>query len=170
MRGLYLLLLICFFSFHLPSDSFATNETDMFALLSFKSLISNSQFGALSSWNDSLHYCQWQGVSCRNRHANKVTALSLGSLNLSGRISPYLANLTFLKSLSLSDNQTGSTAGIRGSIGYILPEYGMGGRASVEGDAYSYGILVLEMFTGVNPTDERFNDGLNLNMHVEMAL
>ena len=45
----------------------------------------------------------------------------------------------------------------------------MGGQASVEGDGYSYGILVLEMFTGVSPTDERFKDGLSLHMHVEMA-
>ncbi|XP_078166382.1 putative LRR receptor-like serine/threonine-protein kinase At3g47570 [Carex rostrata] len=70
---------------------------------------------------------------------------------------------------SMSSLLTGSTAGLRGSIGYIPPEYGMGGQASVEGDAYSYGILVLEMFTGISPTDERFRDGLNLHMYVEMA-
>ncbi|XP_078151042.1 receptor kinase-like protein Xa21 isoform X2 [Carex rostrata] len=70
---------------------------------------------------------------------------------------------------STSSLLTGSTTGLRGSIGYIPPEYGMGGQASVEGDAYSYGILVLEMFTGVSPTDERFRDGLSLHMYVEMA-
>ncbi|XP_078182291.1 receptor kinase-like protein Xa21 [Carex rostrata] len=104
MRGLHLLLFIYLLFFHLPSNCFATNETDKFALLSFKSLISISPFGALSSWNDSLHYCQWQGVRCGNRHPDRVIALSLGSLSLSGRISPSLANLTFLKSLNLSDN------------------------------------------------------------------
>ncbi|KAF3336375.1 receptor-like protein kinase [Carex littledalei] len=189
MQSLHLLLLICLLSFHLPPNTFATNDTDKFALLSFKSLISNSPFGALSSGNDSHHYCQWQGVSCRNHHANRVTALSLGSLNLAGRISPYLANLTFLKSFNLSDNQL--TGNIPAELGHLsvnnlvgnipstiegydcnlsfLLEYGMGGRASVEGDVYSYGILVLEMFTGVNPIVERFKDRLNLNMHVEMA-
>ncbi|XP_078149271.1 receptor kinase-like protein Xa21 [Carex rostrata] len=106
MQGLHLLLqLICLFSFHLPSNSFNINETDKFALLSFKSLMSNGSFEALSSWNGSLHYCQWQGVRCGNRHPNRVTALSLGSFNLSGHISPSLGNLTFLKSLNLSDNQ-----------------------------------------------------------------
>ncbi|KAJ1690921.1 hypothetical protein LUZ63_015076 [Rhynchospora breviuscula] len=62
-----------------------------------------------------------------------------------------------------------STGGIRGSIGYIPPEYGMGGRPSVEGDVYSYGILLLEMFTGVSPTDERLRDGVSLHKHVKMA-
>jgi hypothetical protein len=46
----------------------------------------------------------------------------------------------------------------------------MGGEASIEGDAYSYGILVLEMFTGRRPTDDIFKDGLNLHNFVKMAL
>ncbi|KAJ1689488.1 hypothetical protein LUZ63_013643 [Rhynchospora breviuscula] len=62
-----------------------------------------------------------------------------------------------------------STGGIKGSIGYIPPEYGMGGRPLVEGDVYSYGILLLEMFTGVSPTDERLRDGISLHKHIEMA-
>ncbi|KAJ1688834.1 hypothetical protein LUZ63_012989 [Rhynchospora breviuscula] len=62
-----------------------------------------------------------------------------------------------------------STGGIKGSIGYIPPEYGMGGRPSVEGDVYSFGILLLEMFTGVSPTDEKLRDGLSLHRHVELA-
>jgi serine/threonine protein kinase len=45
----------------------------------------------------------------------------------------------------------------------------MGGQASMQGDVYSYGILLLEMFTGISPTDESFKDGLSLRNHVEMA-
>eukprot|EP00253_Pinus_taeda_P033266 PITA_33266 len=40
-----------------------------------------------------------------------------------------------------------------GSVGYIAPEYGTGGRSSMKGDVYSYDILVLEMITGKKPTD-----------------
>jgi serine/threonine protein kinase len=43
-------------------------------------------------------------------------------------------------------------------------------EASRQGDVYSYGILVLEMFTGRRPTDEIFKDGLNLHNFVKMAL
>ena len=46
----------------------------------------------------------------------------------------------------------------------------MGANASTMGDVYSYGILVLEMFTGRRPTDEMFKDGLNLHNFVKMAL
>ncbi|XP_030964821.1 probable LRR receptor-like serine/threonine-protein kinase At3g47570 [Quercus lobata] len=63
-----------------------------------------------------------------------------------------------------------STIGLKGSIGYTAPEYGIGGEASTEGDVYSYGVLVLEMFTGRRPTNDMFRDGLNLHNFVKMAL
>ncbi|KAM7469622.1 hypothetical protein LguiA_007805 [Lonicera macranthoides] len=63
-----------------------------------------------------------------------------------------------------------SSIGIKGSIGYAAPEYGMGGAASKCGDVYSYGILLLEMFTGRRPTDDMFKDGLNLHNYIKMSL
>ncbi|KAM7469567.1 hypothetical protein LguiA_007750 [Lonicera macranthoides] len=63
-----------------------------------------------------------------------------------------------------------SSMGIKGSIGYAAPEYGMGGAASKCGDVYSYGVLLLEMFTGRRPTDDMFKDGLNLHNYIKMAL
>ncbi|KAM7469619.1 hypothetical protein LguiA_007802 [Lonicera macranthoides] len=63
-----------------------------------------------------------------------------------------------------------SSMGIKGSIGYAAPEYGMGGAASKRGDVYSYGVLLLEMFTGIRPTDDMFKDGLNLHNYIKTAL
>ncbi|CAL9175598.1 receptor kinase-like protein Xa21 [Musa acuminata AAA Group] len=59
---------------------------------------------------------------------------------------------------------------LRGSVGYAAPEYGMGNKVSTEGDVYSYGTLLLEMFTGKRPTDDGFKEGLNLGRYVEVAL
>ena len=71
-----------------------------------------------------------------------------------------------------SGGQSGTTSivGPRGSIGYIPPEYGMGGEISTEGDIYSYGIVLLEMLTRKRPTNEEFSDGLTLRKYVEASL
>jgi serine/threonine protein kinase len=51
-----------------------------------------------------------------------------------------------------------------------LSEYGIGNEASIYGDVYSYGILLLEMFTGRKPTSSEFGEMLSLHKHVQMAL
>ncbi|KAF8113426.1 hypothetical protein N665_0050s0076 [Sinapis alba] len=63
-----------------------------------------------------------------------------------------------------------SSAGVRGTIGYAPPEYGMGGQPSVKGDVYSFGILLLEMFTGKKPTDESFSGDYNLHSYAKSVL
>ncbi|XP_057973940.1 putative receptor-like protein kinase At3g47110 [Malania oleifera] len=62
-----------------------------------------------------------------------------------------------------------STNGLRGSVGYIPPEYGMGEKASTAGDVYSYGVMLLELFTGKSPTHEDFEGGLSLSKWVQWA-
>ncbi|XP_074293724.1 uncharacterized protein LOC141620865 [Silene latifolia] len=63
-----------------------------------------------------------------------------------------------------------STIGVRGTVGYVAPEYGLGSEASTDGDVYSYGILLLELMTGKRPTDNMFKEGLNLHIYAKAAL
>lgn len=46
----------------------------------------------------------------------------------------------------------------------------MGNEASTSGDVYSYGILLLEMFTGLRPTHCMFGDGITLHNFAKSAL
>lgn len=46
----------------------------------------------------------------------------------------------------------------------------MGIKPSTSGDVYSFGILILEIFTGKRPTNEIFKDGFNLHNFVTPAL
>ncbi|XP_042514351.1 LRR receptor-like serine/threonine-protein kinase EFR [Macadamia integrifolia] len=79
------------------------NETDRLALQEFKKQIYDP-YGALSSWNDSIHFCNWMGITCGHRHQQRVIKLDLQGKGLGGNISPFIGNLTFLRFLSIANN------------------------------------------------------------------
>ncbi|CAN1838498.1 Probable LRR receptor-like serine/threonine-protein kinase At3g47570 [Linum perenne] len=82
----------------------------------------------------------------------------------------HVSDFGLARFLSTVKNPSSNTIGIKGTIGYAPPEYGMGNEVSIQGDVYSYGILLLELFTGRRPTDETFSDGLSLHNIVKNAL
>ncbi|KAH9603901.1 hypothetical protein KSS87_017985 [Heliosperma pusillum] len=49
-------------------------------------------------------------------------------------------------------------------------KYGLGSEASIAGDLFSYGILLLELMTGKSPTDSMFKDNYNLHIYADAAL
>ena len=82
-----------------------TNETDLLALHKFKESVPHDPNNILSSWNDSMHFCNWHGVTCGLRH-RRVTALDLEGYKLRGSLSPYIGNLSFLRSINLQNNSS----------------------------------------------------------------
>ncbi|XP_059307951.1 probable LRR receptor-like serine/threonine-protein kinase At3g47570 isoform X1 [Lycium ferocissimum] len=93
----YLTFLPCMFTLH------NGNETDRQALLAIKAGITEDPYGTFTSWNDSVHFCKWTGVTCGHLH-QRVTKLNLTSLDLVGTLSPDIGNLTFLTELNLELN------------------------------------------------------------------
>ncbi|KAG6538332.1 receptor kinase-like protein Xa21 [Zingiber officinale] len=80
-------------------------------------------------------------------------------------LSKFLVKTASSSSLSQTNSAT-----LKGTIGYVAPEYGMTTKVSTKADVYSFGILLLEMFTGKGPTSDTFKEGINLHKFVEMAL
>ncbi|KAM3361582.1 putative LRR receptor-like serine/threonine-protein kinase isoform X1 [Capsicum galapagoense] len=56
------------------------------------------------------------------------------------------------------------------SIGYIAPEYGQDGIVSTNCDVYSFGIMMMETFTRIRPSDERFTGHLSILRWVSDSL
>lgn len=108
------------------------------------------------------HQCQTPIIHCDLKPSNilldREMVAHIGDFDLD-RFFPELTN----------PNQS-SSIGVRGTIGYVAPEYGLGSEISTYGDVYSYGILLLEMITGKRPTENMFEEGHNLHNFARMAL
>ncbi|XVF24083.1 hypothetical protein REPUB_Repub13aG0096600 [Reevesia pubescens] len=100
------------------------NDTDKQALLEFKGKITGDQLKVMHSWNSSIHFCQWYGVTCGRRHqrvtsgeipsnlsgCSKLTFVHMRGNLLTGEIPGSVGLLSNLKFLSLTNNS------LRGSI------------------------------------------------------
>ncbi|GJY06101.1 kinase-like domain-containing protein [Tanacetum coccineum] len=81
----------------------------------------------------------------------------------------HVGDFSLARLLGTDLNQNSST-GVKGTIGYAPPEYGIGSEMTSSGDVYIFGILLLEVMTGKKPTDDMFNEGLSIHKFASMAL
>ena len=80
------------------------NETDHQALLAFKTQITRDPENVFNSWNDSLHFCEWEGVTYDRKH-RRVIVLDLQARGLVGSLSPYIGNLSFIREIVRAGKQ-----------------------------------------------------------------
>eukprot|EP01018_Ginkgo_biloba_P006931 Gb_21147 [translate_table: standard] len=64
----------------------------------------------------------------------------------------------------ISAYETHVSTDLAGTFGYIPPEYGQSWKATTRGDVYSYGVILLELLTGKEPTGMEFKEGEGGNL------
>ncbi|XP_026434169.1 probable LRR receptor-like serine/threonine-protein kinase At3g47570 [Papaver somniferum] len=112
---------------------------------------------------DYLHHdCEVPVVHCDLKPSNIIL-----DHDMTAKVGDFGLARTLLNTDGNDQSTTTATYGLKGSIGYIPPEYGQGLKPSTRGDVYSFGIMLLEMFTGRSPTHEGFNGGISLVKWVE---
>ncbi|XP_057971000.1 probable LRR receptor-like serine/threonine-protein kinase At3g47570 [Malania oleifera] len=109
------------------------------------------------------HECETPVVHCDLKPSNVL---------LDQDMTAHVADFGLARMLrgTASNHHTSSSVGLKGSIGYIAPEYGFGGNVSTKGDVYSYGIILLEMFTGKKPIEGMFSGEMTLQKWVGAAV
>ncbi|XP_070680534.1 probable LRR receptor-like serine/threonine-protein kinase At3g47570 isoform X1 [Malus domestica] len=80
----------------------------------------------------------------------------------------HVADFGIAKLLGFGDSMTRTMT--LATVGYMAPEYGMDGIVSTQGDVYSFGIVVMETFTKMKPTNEMFVEEMNLRQWVANSL
>ncbi|RXH81819.1 hypothetical protein DVH24_036160 [Malus domestica] len=105
----FFLLVLCMMSTSpesaaFPGPTLLGNESDRLALLDFKKRITEDPLSVMSSWNHSIHFCSWRGITC-HRATQRVLILDLEDKQLVGSIPPSIGNLTRLIEISLGINK-----------------------------------------------------------------
>ncbi|KAH9318907.1 hypothetical protein KI387_020676 [Taxus chinensis] len=110
------------------------------------------------------HDCSPQVVHCDLKPGNVLLDSDMTAL-----VTDFGISRLTTSTANSRDLPSTTTFALKGSIGYIAPEYGLGGSVSTKGDVYSYGILILEMLTRKRPSDDRFVGDMNLPKWVRSA-
>ncbi|PON77091.1 GPCR kinase [Parasponia andersonii] len=120
----------------------------------------------VASGLDYMHHdCEVPVVHCDIKPSNILL-----DEDLTAKVGDFgLARLLMMDKREKAQASISSTHVLKGSIGYIPPEYGLSEKPSTAGDAYSFGVMLLELFTGMSPTHESFTGELNLCKWVQSA-
>ncbi|XP_050148380.1 probable LRR receptor-like serine/threonine-protein kinase At3g47570 isoform X2 [Malus sylvestris] len=151
----------------------------------FKALVLNYMSnGSLERWLYSEKFCSLSILERLNIMIDVALALEYlhhgypipivhcdlkpGNILLDENMVAHVADFGIAKLLGGGDSMTQTLT--LATIGYMAPEYGREGIVSTKGDVYSFGIVLMEIFTKRKPTDEMFVEEMNMKQWITNLL
>ncbi|CAL9155285.1 unnamed protein product [Musa hybrid cultivar] len=113
--------------------------------------------GCLLDWGRrmSIAIGSAEGIAYLHHHATPHIIhrdIKASNVLLDSEFQARVADFGFAK--LIPDGATHVTTGVKGTLGYLAPEYAMLGKAKESCDVYSFGILLLELASGRKPIDQ----------------
>ncbi|CAA3009856.1 probable LRR receptor-like serine threonine-kinase At3g47570 [Olea europaea subsp. europaea] len=98
---IFTLAMLCL---HINFVASLKSSTDEYALLAFKSQITSDPNNIFAkNWSQGTSFCNWVGITCGRRH-QRVRELNLADMGIGGTIAKEIGELSFLRSLIISNN------------------------------------------------------------------
>ncbi|RWV95901.1 hypothetical protein GW17_00041429 [Ensete ventricosum] len=113
--------------------------------------------GCLLEWGRrmSIAIGSAEGIAYLHHHATPHIIhrdIKASNVLLDSEFQAHVADFGFAK--LIPDGATHVTTRVKGTLGYLAPEYAMLGKAKESCDVYSLGILLLELASGRKPIDQ----------------
>uniref|UniRef100_A0A5B7APS7 Protein kinase domain-containing protein n=1 Tax=Davidia involucrata TaxID=16924 RepID=A0A5B7APS7_DAVIN len=111
----------------------------------------------LLDWNRRMNIAigSAEGIAYLHHHATPHIIhrdIKASNVLLDSDFQAQVADFGFAK--LIPDGATHVTTRVKGTLGYLAPEYAMLGKASESCDVYSFGILLLELASGKKPLEK----------------
>lgn len=116
-----------------------------------------SQHESLLDWSRRMTIAvgSAEGIAYLHHHATPHIIhgdIKASNVLLDSDFKAQVAHFGFAK--LIPDGATHTTTQVKGTLGYLAPEYSVLGKASESCDVYSFGILLLELVSGKRPVEK----------------